>query len=58
MKKPRIRIIGGLMVAMLFATIGAVLVSAETDYAEETEDWHLPNHDVMNMFGLNLPKMS
>jgi len=56
MKKTRTKIIGGLMVAILFATIGAVLVSAETDDAEDSEDWHLPIHRERNMFGLKIPK--
>ena len=50
MKKQGTRIVGGLMVAMLMATIGAVLVSAETENASETEDWHLPFHGRGNMF--------
>ena len=51
MKKQGTRIVGGLMVALLIATIGAVLVSAETENADETEDWDLPFHDRGNMFG-------
>lgn len=42
MKKQGTKIIGGLMVAMIIATIGAVLVSAETEDAEDTEEWHMP----------------
>ena len=41
MKKQGTKIIGGLMVAMIIATIGAVLVSAETEDAEDTEKWHM-----------------
>jgi predicted nuclease with TOPRIM domain len=44
MKKPTTKIVGGLMVAILLTTIGAVLVGAETGYAGETEDWHLLLH--------------
>ena len=51
MKKQGTRIVGGLIVAMLMATIGAVLVSAEAENAGETEDWHLPFHGRGNMFG-------
>ena len=51
MKKPGPRIFGGLLVAMLIATIGAVLVSAETENAGETEEWHLPFHGRGNSFG-------
>ena len=51
MKKPGTKIVGGLMVAILVATIGAVFVSAETDDAGETEDWHLPFYGRGNMFG-------
>ncbi len=50
MKKQGTRIVGGLMVAILIATIGAVLVSAETENAGETEDWHLPLHSRGSMF--------
>lgn len=50
MKKQGTRIVGGLMVAMLMATMGAVPLSAETDNAGETEDWHLPFKDRENMF--------
>lgn len=42
MKKQGTKIIGGIMVAMIIATIGAVLVSAETEDAEDTEGWHMP----------------
>ena len=51
MKKSGTKIIGGLMVAMLVATIGAVLVSADTDDAGESEDWHLPFHSKENIHG-------
>jgi len=51
MKKQGTRIFGGFMVALLMATIGAVLVSAENENASETEDWHLPFHGRENMFG-------
>ncbi len=51
MSKPRTKIVGGLMVAMLIATIGAALVSAETDEAGETEEWHVPFFDRRNMIG-------
>ena len=51
MKKQRTRIVGGLMVVMLMATIGAVLVSAETENEGETEDWHLPFQGRGNIFG-------
>ena len=36
------KIIGGLMVAIVIATMGAVFVSAETDNASDTGDWHRP----------------
>ena len=44
MKKQRTRIVGGLMVAIIMATIGTVLVSAENENADETEELHLPFH--------------
>ena len=53
MKKPGKRIFGGLMVAMIIATIGAVLVSAEAENADETDEWHLPFHGRENSFGKN-----
>jgi DNA-binding transcriptional MerR regulator len=49
MKKQRTRIFGSLMVAILMATIGTVLVSAETENADETEDLHLPFHGKENL---------
>ncbi len=51
MKKPVTKIVGVLMVAMVLATIGAVLVGAETDDESETEDWHMPFFSRENMFG-------
>ena len=36
------KIIGGLMVAIAIATIGAVFARAETDTASDTGDWHRP----------------
>jgi len=51
MKKPVTKIAGVLVVAILLATIGAVLVGAETDDASETEDWHMPFFCRGNMFG-------
>jgi len=51
MKNPIKKIAGGLMVAILVATIGVVLVGAETEDADETEDWHMPMIDGHKMFG-------
>ena len=51
MKKPVTKIVGVLMVATILATIGAVLVGAETDDASETEDWHMPFFGTEKMFG-------
>ena len=51
MKKPVTKIVGVLMVATILATIGAVLVGAETDDASETEDWHMPLFCREKMFG-------
>ena len=45
------KIVGGLMIAMLIATIGAVIVSAETEDADDSEDLHLPFEGRGNMFG-------
>lgn len=50
MKKPGTKIVGGLMVAMLIAAIGAVLVSAETDDADETGEWYMPFYNKEKMF--------
>ncbi len=50
MKKPVTKIVGVLMVAVVLATIGAVIVSAETDDASETEDWHMPFFGREKMF--------
>ena len=43
--------VGGIMIAMIIATIGAVIVSAETEGADETENWHMPFMGRGNMFG-------
>ena len=42
MEKTTKKIVGGLMIAMLIAMIGAVIVSAETDETDDSENWHMP----------------
>ena len=53
MKKPGMKIVGGLMAAMIVGTIGAVLVGAEVDDDDETDEWHVP-FDSNNMGGLGI----
>jgi len=42
MKKPGMKLVAGLIAAMIVGTIGAVLVSAEAYDDDETNEWHVP----------------
>ena len=48
MKKTGMKLVGGVMAAMIVGTIGAVLVSAEANDDNETNEWHV-SFDRKNM---------